>query len=187
MSWFDYRCLNLPYPAWLYLLLVCFPMFSLSYLYLAFPSLNLCPIFYLWFYPIQLTLTVWEKRNLPDRPREDVSLDITVWGVWKNHVPRDIGDLVVKSPATVQDNAISVCGALVHTFSLHSYIRACMSTSKYSHTSLPLFLHLFSIAQIHHHHLQSHNISHHRHHFSSLRLLLSQGELFSCSSVVWRC
>ena len=185
MSWFDYRCLNLPYAAWLYLLLVCFPMFSLSYLYLAFPSLKLCPIFYLWFYPIQLTLTVSPKRNLPDRPREDVSLDITVWEVWKNHVPPDIGDLVVKSPATAQDYAISVCGALV--FCLHTYIRECMSTSIYSHTSLPLFLHLFSIAQIHHHHLQSHHISHHHHHFSSLRLLLSQGELFSCSSAVWRC
>ena len=129
MSWFDYRCLNLPYPAWLYLLLVCFPMFSLSYLYLAFPSLNLCPIFYLWFYPIQLTLTVWQKRNLPDRLREDVSLDITVWEVWKNHVPPDIGDLVVKSPATAQDYAISVCGALV--FCLHTYIHTCMYVHKY--------------------------------------------------------
>ena len=157
------------------------------------------------FYPIQLNHTVWLKRNLPDRPREDVSLDITVWEVWKNHVPRDIGDLVVKSQATAQDYAISVSGALV--FCLHTYMRACMSTSIYSHASLPLFLHLyacmstsiyshaslplffhlFSIAQIHHHHLQSHHISHHHHHFSSLRLLLSQGELFSCSSAVWRC
>ena len=186
MSWFDYRCLNLPYAAWLYLLLVCFPMFSLSYLYLAFPSLNLCPISL-----FGSTLSSWllrsDWREISPIGREKMWAWIFLCGRCERIMyPGTLGTWWWNHQQllrTMQSRSV----VLSYSVYIHTYIRACMSTSIYSHTSLPLFLHLFSIAQIHCHHLQSHNISHHRHYFSSLRLLLSQGELFSCSSAVWRC
>ena len=67
---------------------------------------------------MQLILAVWLTWILHGRPREDVSLDITVWEGSKNRVTPVIGDLVAKSPAIARDYALSVSGAPI--FNLHS-------------------------------------------------------------------